>query len=73
MTGMDLYATLRKRDPSLASRMVFMTGGAFLPRVAEFLATLENPTLEKPFDLEMLTFALRQVVAAEPDGQPTPV
>ena len=35
----------------MAARFVFMTGGAFVPRVAEFLAAVDNPKLEKPFDL----------------------
>jgi PAS domain S-box-containing protein len=61
MTGMDLYSTLRQRDQALAERMVFMTGGAFMPRVAEFLSKVDNPKLEKPFDLEMLRMALRKV------------
>ena len=42
MTGMDVYATLRQKSDAHAARMVFMTGGAFVPRrVAEFLDIAE--------------------------------
>lgn len=61
MTGMDLYSTLRQRDRALSERMVFMTGGAFMPRVAEFLSRVDNPKIEKPFDLDTLRGALRLV------------
>jgi len=59
MTGMELYAAIRERDPGLATRVVFMTGGAFVPKVAEFLASVDNPTIEKPFRLDHLKSALR--------------
>jgi PAS domain S-box-containing protein len=74
MTGMDLYSTLRNRDRALSERMVFMTGGAFMPRVAEFLSQVDNPKLEKPFDLDTLRLALRQVTrAGSGNGLPRPV
>jgi two-component system cell cycle sensor histidine kinase/response regulator CckA len=62
MTGMDLYAVLHARDPNLARRFVFMTGGAFVPRVAEFLAAVDNPKLEKPFDLDTIARAIQHIV-----------
>jgi PAS domain S-box-containing protein len=62
MTGMDLYAALRERDRDLSNRVVFMTGGAFVPRVAEFLSQVENPKLEKPFDLDALRSALKRLL-----------
>jgi CheY-like chemotaxis protein len=54
MTGMELHSLVAERKPSLAKRFVFMTGGAFTPRAAEFLATMRNPRLDKPFDLASL-------------------
>jgi len=71
MTGMDVYTTLLARDPRLAERVVFMTGGAFVPRVAEFLASIENPTLEKPFQLSALQTALRLIGRRSPDDEIT--
>ncbi len=60
MTGMELYAALSSKNEELAKSIVFMTGGAFVPRVAEFLSAIDNPKIEKPFDLGQLTAALRR-------------
>jgi len=54
MTGMDLHAELSRRAPSLARRMVFLTGGAFTARAREFLDGVKNARVEKPFDPEGL-------------------
>ncbi|APR85330.1 Sensory box histidine kinase/response regulator [Minicystis rosea] len=59
VTGMDLYEEIRRTKPLLAGRIVFMTGGTFTPRTREFLATVKNPTLDKPFDLTALNALLR--------------
>jgi PAS domain S-box-containing protein len=58
MTGMDFHAALSDRSPALAHRVIFMTGGAFVPRISEFLARVDNPTLDKPFGLHELEAAL---------------
>jgi CheY-like chemotaxis protein len=55
MNGMELYAAVRDRRPGLERRIVFLTGGAFVPRLAAFLDTVDNPALQKPIDvLEVL-------------------
>jgi CheY-like chemotaxis protein len=64
MTGMDLYAELERVDPAQASRMVFLTGGAFTPRAREFLSRVTNPKLEKPFDPQGLRNFVRDRVTA---------
>jgi CheY-like chemotaxis protein len=51
MSGMELYEELRRRNPAQAERVAFMSGGAFTPRAASFLAQVQNPRIEKPFDL----------------------
>lgn len=51
MSGIDLYEELCRRDPVQVERMAFMSGGAFTPRVALFLAQVQNPRIMKPFDL----------------------
>ena len=51
IAGEDLYRAL---PPGLARRVVFMTGGAFTPQARAFLDAVENPVLEKPFELERL-------------------
>jgi PAS domain S-box-containing protein len=62
MSGMDLYEEVRERLPSLAKRIVFMTGGAFTARAAEFLATTENRRIEKPFNLGLIERIVREMV-----------
>ncbi len=54
VTGMDLYAEVLRTAPRLASRLVFMTGGAFTPRARAFLESIGNPCLEKPLDMGKL-------------------
>jgi len=54
MTGMELYSTVAERYPGIERRFIFMTGGAFTSRTAEFLATVRNRQLDKPFDLATL-------------------
>jgi PAS domain S-box-containing protein len=69
MTGMDLYDELKAKAPDNVERMIFLTGGAFTPRAGEFLATVENLRLEKPFDLGLLRAAVNARVA-ESAGPP---
>jgi PAS domain S-box-containing protein len=49
LTGRDLHERVRDRHPGLERRMVLVTGGAFVPKLAEFLAAIDNPKLDKPF------------------------
>jgi DNA-binding NtrC family response regulator len=60
-SGVDLFGELSTRRPALAPRVVFMTGGAFTARAAEFLAGVSNPRLEKPFDLGQLRRLVRDL------------
>jgi PAS domain S-box-containing protein len=64
MTGMELHAWLVARRPELASRVVFVTGGAFTPAAEEFLARITNPRIDKPFDHRQLASVVNAVVAA---------
>lgn len=54
----------RMRELGVADRFVLMTGGAFTPRSAAFIATNACPTIAKPFQLERL-LALFDSVAAK--------
>jgi PAS domain S-box-containing protein len=49
VTGMDVHHWLAEREPVLAGRVVFVTGGAFGPVAAEYLSRAGNLKLEKPF------------------------
>jgi PAS domain S-box-containing protein len=50
VSGMEVYEEMRERDEAQAARIVFITGGAFTPRAREFLDSVSNHRLEKPFD-----------------------
>jgi PAS domain S-box-containing protein len=67
MTGMDFYAKLQESAPSLAEKIVFVTGGAFVPRVADFLTRVPNPKLDKPLNLKELLATLRAVMGRAPE------
>lgn len=60
MDGVELFAELRERRPGTERRIIFMTGGAFTPRAADFLATVPNERLEKPLDLGALRRTVRR-------------
>jgi PAS domain S-box-containing protein len=50
MTGMDLYQELERCGAAaLASRIIFLSGGAFTQRAREFLDHVPNLRIEKPF------------------------
>lgn len=60
LTGPRVYAAAVAARPELAERFVFLTGGAFTEELSAFLQQVDNPRLEKPFDLA----TLEQLVAA---------
>lgn len=61
VTGMDIYDEIRAEQPELASRFVFMTGGAFTPRAREFVDRAPSKLLYKPFgEPEVLRAVLKR-------------
>jgi len=60
LDGQAIYESLAVRAPDVAAKIVFITGGAFTPRVSTFLETIDNEVLTKPFSTE----ELRGLVAA---------
>jgi PAS domain S-box-containing protein len=58
ITGMEIHTQLLAVAPDQAARMVFLSGGAFSPRVRAFLDQVPNPRLDKPFEMQ----ALRDIV-----------
>lgn len=61
VSGQGLYNALMERNSELAKRMVFMTGGAVLSGPGEFLDTVPNHRIDKPFQIDDL---LRVIDAA---------
>jgi CheY-like chemotaxis protein/two-component sensor histidine kinase len=64
VSGMELFARVSERCPEIASRFVFMTGGAFTPQAREFLQRTPLVCLEKPFELRQIRDLVRE--RAEP-------
>lgn len=62
MNGMELYKAIVALAPEQASRMVFMTGGAFTPETRTFFDEVGCTTLEKPFDKAGLLAAIDPLV-----------
>ncbi len=54
LSGIELVDRLRATHPDLADRTVVITGDTASPTVAEFLARLKTPHLQKPFDIRVL-------------------
>jgi CheY-like chemotaxis protein len=63
MSGPGIYEEVLRRQPHLAERFIFMTGGAFTPRARDFLDRVPNPTLEKPIDIDALRSAIEEMCA----------
>jgi CheY-like chemotaxis protein len=61
MSGIELFERIRTERPGLERRIVFMTGGAFTAHAAEFLASVENQCLEKPFSLRFVEHIVREM------------
>lgn len=54
-----------EHSAELARRLVFISGGAFTPGASDYLATVENLRLDKPFDpLQLPALVTRLVRAA---------
>lgn len=66
VSGMDVFSQVRRARPEVASRFVFMTGGAFTPGARAFLESVENEQIYKPFSLR----DLRSLVARRGDANP---
>ena len=64
MSGMDFFDEVAARSPQVASRIVFLTGGAFSPRSEEFLRQSTNECLAKPFSREAVSSAVRRMMGA---------
>jgi DNA-binding response OmpR family regulator len=55
MSGMAFHRWLKNAHSDLAERLVFVTGGAFTPKARDYLTTVDNLCIHKPFDVDELT------------------
>jgi PAS domain S-box-containing protein len=70
MSGIECFEELSRRRPEMARRMVFLTGGAFTPRVRQFLEDHGARCLEKPFEPEALRSKVGDVLEVFELGNP---
>jgi len=63
MSGMQLYAELEHSNPALLKRIVFVTGAAFTQPALQFLASVPNPNISKPFETDTLVKVVRMTLA----------
>ena len=59
--GKSFYDTIQEEHPKLVDRIVFMSGGAFTPRLRKFAASVSNPVLQKPVTREHLESMLASI------------
>ncbi|MDQ3034412.1 MAG: PAS domain S-box protein [Myxococcota bacterium] len=62
LTGIDVYEHLVGARPGIERRMILMSGGAYTDRARELLARVSNPLVEKPFRIDAVRHAVRQVL-----------
>jgi PAS domain S-box-containing protein len=63
MTGIDFFQCLEAELPTLALRVVFLTGGAFTPAAKSFLDRNDRPVVEKPFEADTLRASIYRQAA----------
>ena len=64
--GMDFYDDLLRSRPEVARQIIFISGGAFTQKAEEFVASVSNRCLEKPFSPQALRTAVRQTLFGAP-------
>jgi len=52
--GSELFEEITRLDASQASRVMFLSGGAYTPVLQAFLARVPNERIQKPFDVAAL-------------------
>lgn len=62
-SGLEFHAKLARRQPELARRVVFITGGATSIETARALELLPNRRVEKPFNVDALREVVRELTA----------
>jgi signal transduction histidine kinase/ActR/RegA family two-component response regulator len=69
VTGMEIHRRLALEYPGREKRIVFMTGGAFTAAAREFLDTVGNLKLDKPFDLKAIRILVSERLDARPQAR----
>ena len=65
VTGIEFHDRLLRQFPSLAERIIFLTGGAFTPDAKEFFEKMRSRVLEKPIAPAQLREAVTQAIRSQ--------
>ena len=52
MDGVTFYKTLKQKKSPYLNKIIFVTGDTTSDEIQEFLNSIENPLLKKPFELD---------------------
>jgi CheY-like chemotaxis protein len=63
ISGVDLHRWLAEHHPELGQRTAFITAGVFTPRSSDYLASVPNPCIEKPFHAQNLQQLVAELVS----------
>ena len=61
--GEEVYSAIEAIAPDQARRMVFVSGGAFTASAHAFLARIDNPRVDKPFEAQAIRTLVRELAA----------
>ena len=67
ISGVEVFETAVNFDPSIADRIVFITGDTANSDYAAFFAGVSNPVLSKPFSLDDVKQKIYEVMSAAPN------
>jgi CheY-like chemotaxis protein len=67
-SGIDLYMELAAQGSPLVARFIFVTGGVQGTKAQKFLASIDNPRLDKPVDALELEHAIAHVLNGNEAG-----
>jgi CheY-like chemotaxis protein len=63
MDGRAFHERLTRQAPQLLDRLLFCSGGLVSERAREFVASVENPLLEKPIPIDKLCAAIDRIAS----------
>jgi CheY-like chemotaxis protein len=66
VTGMEIHDRLSRSAPELLAKLVLITGDTASAEAAEFVARLQQPLLQKPFDMRTLADLLDRTTPPRP-------
>lgn len=64
MSGQEMFEALRATRPHLADRVVFTTGDVVQEETRQFLDSVSQPCLPKPFSLDAVTEMVNRIIGA---------